>query len=106
MDETLEHFFSVDKSGNLAKEDKESVEALRMLVRNTKVIVAGVLDETNITVSDVVNIKEGDVLRLDSKITNHLKVSVEGINKFSGKLGLFSSKKAIQITSLIEDELA
>ena len=104
MDETLEHFFRDDKMGNSAKEDKESAEALRMLVRNTKVVIAGVLDETNITVSDVVNLKEGDVLKLDSKITNHLKVSVEGKNKFSGKLGLFSSKKAIQITSLIDDE--
>ncbi len=104
MDETLNHFFSVDKPGDSAKEDKESTEALRMLVRSSKVIVAGVLDETNITVSDVVNLKEGDVLRLDNKITNHLKVSVEGKNKFSGKLGLFSSKKAIQITSLIDDE--
>ncbi len=104
MDETLENFFSVDKSGNSAKEDEECAEALKMLVSNTKVIVAGVLDETNITVSDVVNLKEGDVLKLDSKITNHLKVSVEGKIKFSGKLGLFSRKKAIQITSLIGDE--
>jgi len=55
-------------------------------------------------VSDVVNLKEGDVLRLDSKITNNLKVSVEGRNKFSGKLGLFGSKKAIQITALAGDE--
>jgi flagellar motor switch protein FliM len=106
MDETLEHFFNVDKSGHSAKDDKESAEALRMLVSNTKVIVAGVLDETNITVNDVANLKEGDVLRLDSKITNHIKVSVEGKNKFSGKLGLFSSKKAIQITSLINEEFA
>ncbi len=104
MDETFDHFFSVNKSGNSAKVDKESAETLRTLVSNAKVIVAGVLDETNITVSDVVNLKEGDVLKLDSKITNHLKVSVEGKNKFSGKLGLFSSKKAIQITTLIDDE--
>ncbi len=104
MDETLENFFNIDKTGDSRKEDKESADALRMLVRNTKLVVAGVLDETNITVSDVVNLKEGDVLRLDSKITNHLKVSVEGKNKFSGKLGLFGSKKAIQITSLIDDE--
>ena len=104
MEETLENFFSVDKSGHSAKEDKESAETLRTLVSNAKVIVAGVLDETNITVSDVANLKEGDVLRLDSKITNHIKVTVEGKNKFSGKLGLFSSKKAIQITSLIDDE--
>jgi len=101
---TLDDFFNVDKTGGSTKVDDKSAEALRKLVGGAKVIVAGVLDETNITLSDVVNLKEGDVLKLDSKITNHLKVSVEGKNKFSGKLGLFSSKKAIQITSLIGDE--
>lgn len=104
LDETLERFFNVDKTGRSATEDKESTGALRRLVGNAKVIVAGVLDETNITVGDVLNLKEGDVIKLDSKITNHLKVSVEGKPKFSGKLGLFSKKKAIQITSLICDE--
>lgn len=104
IDKTLECFFSVDKSSDSGKQDKESAEALRILVRDMKVVVAGVLDETNVTVSDVVNLKEGDVLRLDSKITNNLKVSVEGRNKFSGKLGLFGSKKAIQITALAGDE--
>jgi len=103
MDETLDGFLSIDKSGSSTEADKECTESLRMLVGNAKVIVAGVLDETNITVSDVMNLKEGDVLKLDSKITNHLKVSVEGKNKFHGKLGLFGSKKAIQITSLIDD---
>ena len=106
MDETFENFFNVDKLGSSGKDDKESAEVLRKLIRNTKVMVAGALDETNITVSDVANLKEGDVLKLDSKITNHLKVSVEGKNKFLGKLGLFGSKKAIQITSLIDDEFA
>lgn len=103
LDETLENFFNVDKLGNSVEDDKKSAEALRKLVGGANVTVAGVLDETTITVSDVLNLKAGDVLKLDSKITNHVKVSVEGINKFSGKLGLFNRKKAIQITSLIED---
>ncbi len=105
MDETLENFFKVDKTGGSAEEDKRCADALRGLVGGAKVIVAGALDETNITVSEVLNLKEGDVLKLDSKITNHLKVSVEGKNKFFGKLGLFCKKKAIQITSLIGDEV-
>jgi flagellar motor switch protein FliM len=104
LDETLETFFNIDKAGASAEEDKACAEELEKLVGGTKVIVAGVLDETNIMVSDVVNLKAGDVLKLDSKITNHLKVSVEGVNKFSGKLGLFCSKKAIQITSVLDDE--
>ncbi|MGR3301042.1 MAG: flagellar motor switch protein FliM [Candidatus Scalindua sp.] len=104
LDETLEDFFNIDKARGSAKEDKECAEMLRRLVGNAKLIVAGVLDETDITVNDVINLKVGDVLKLDSKITNHLKVSVEGRNKFSGKLGLFGKKKAIQITSFLDDK--
>ncbi|MBS1257322.1 MAG: Flagellar motor switch protein FliM [Candidatus Scalindua arabica] len=106
IDKTLDNFFNIDKTGRTTEEEKESADAIEKLVSGAKVVVAGVLDETNISVSDVLSLKEGDVLKLDSKITNHLKVSVEGKNKFSGKLGLFSRKKAIQITSLIEDEFA
>ena len=65
-----------------------------------KIDVAGVLDETNFTINDISNLKVGDVLRLDNKITNNLKVFVEGKNKFHGKLGLYGSKKAIQIIGL------
>ncbi|MBT5305381.1 MAG: FliM/FliN family flagellar motor switch protein, partial [Candidatus Scalindua sp.] len=62
-----------------------------------------VLDETNIPVRDIANLKVGDVLKLDSNITNNLKVSVEGTKKFYGRLGLYNSKKSIQITGTIKD---
>ncbi|ODS30715.1 MAG: flagellar motor switch [Candidatus Scalindua rubra] len=83
---------------------KEDAEKLNKLAKDFKIVVTGVLDEANVTVSDIANLKEGDVLRLNNKITNNLKIAVEGKNKFYGKLGLFGLKKAIQITALIEDE--
>jgi flagellar motor switch protein FliM len=103
VDYTLDHFFG-KKMTNSAETDNESVEALKKLSGGIKLSVAGVLDETDFTVSDIANLKAGDVLRLDSKITNNLKVVVEGQNKFYGKLGLFGSKKAIQIIGLTDDE--
>lgn len=100
---TLDHFFS-NMPSNLKETDKASTAALRKLAENMKMAVAGVLDETNFTVNDIANLKVGDVLRLDSGITNNLKVFVEGKNKFNGKLGLFGSKKAIQIVGLSNDD--
>ena len=96
---TLDHFFS-NRLSNAEEIDKESTEALKKLATNIKIDVSGVLDETNFTVNDISNLKVGDVLRLDNKITNNLKVFVEGKNKFNGKLGLYGSKKAIQIIGL------
>jgi len=96
---TLDHFFN-NRPSNSEDVDKQSTESLKKLAENIKIDVSGVLDETNFTVTDISNLKEGDVLRLDNKITNNLKVFVEGKNKFNGKLGLYGSKKAIQIIGL------
>ncbi len=101
---TLDHFFGSMLSRPEEKENKYS-ESLEKIAKNLKIIVSGVLDETNITVDDIINIKNGDVLRLDNKIANNLKVYVEGKNKFYGKLGLFGSRKAIQITGVVEEEI-
>ncbi len=103
VDKTLDCFFG-NKQSNLVEDDKESAEALKKLSGGMKLSVSGVLDETDFTVNDVANLKAGDVLRLDSKVTNNLKVCVEGKNKFYGKLGLFGSKKAIQIVGLSGDD--
>ncbi|KHE94211.1 MAG: flagellar motor switch protein FliM [Candidatus Scalindua rubra] len=103
VDKTFDHFFS-SKQSNSAEIDNESVESLKKLSGGIKLCVTGVLEETDFTVRDIVNLKTGDVLRLDSKITNNLKVFVEGQNKFYGKLGLFGSKKAIQIVGSSRDD--
>jgi flagellar motor switch protein FliM len=102
---TLEKFADSNQPHNLShsKEvSKESAEALGRLVRDVKSDVVGVLDKINVAVSDLVNLKVGDVMRLGSKITDDLRITVEGKDKFRGKLGLSGSKKAMQITSYVE----
>jgi flagellar motor switch protein FliM len=103
VDHTFDHFFS-NRPSNTKENDTESAESLKKLASNLKIAVTGVMDETNFTVNDVATLKVGDVLRLDNKITNNLKVFVEGKNKFYGKLGLYGSKKAMQIIGLSDEE--
>lgn len=104
METTLEQLYNSNKptEQGVMNDSKESERLLKKTINNIKVVVAGVLNETNITVNDLISLKVGDVLRLDNKITNDIKVSVEGKNKFYGKPGLFGSKKAIQIAALID----
>ncbi len=103
VDYTLDHFFS-NKQSTSIETDNESAGALKKISRGIKLSVSGILDETDFTVNDIVNLKSGDVLRLDSKITNNLKVFIEGKNKFHGKLGIYASKKAIQIVGISGDD--
>ena len=102
MDYALERLSESSKPDESKENKKEVTEQLTKLLNNAKVVVTGILDEINITVEDLINLKEGDVIRLDNKITDDLRVAVEGKNKFFGKLGLSHKKKAIQITSSVE----
>ena len=104
MEHTLEKFADSNSPFNSKEICEKSAESLNKLVRDLKVVVTGVLDETNVTVDDLINLKEGDVMRLNSKITDDLGIRVEGVSKFNGKLGLLGSKKAMQITSSVEDQ--
>ncbi len=103
MEYTLEKL-AKNNNPSLSKEaSKDNAELLSKLVKALNVVVTGVLDEPSVNVDDLINLKEGDVMRLDSKITDDLKITVEGKNKFYGKLGLLGSKKAMQITSYAEE---
>ncbi|MDR4498646.1 MAG: flagellar motor switch protein FliM [Candidatus Scalindua sp.] len=83
--------------------DKDYSEMLKNVVNELRVDVVGILGKINITVNDLANLKKGDVIRLSSKISDDLKIAVERENKFYGKLGLLGSKKAMQITSFVEN---
>ncbi len=102
MDSTINRFHDSTKSSDVDGADNASSEKLEKLANGLQVDVVGILDRINITVNDLANLKEGDVIRLGSKISDDLKIAVEGKNKFYGKLGLLGSKKAMQITSLSE----
>ncbi|MCP5006849.1 MAG: hypothetical protein GY941_23320 [Planctomycetes bacterium] len=100
MDNLLDRMLDSTKQGDSGVDRKKDGEVLEKLVDEIPVEVVGVLDEIHISINDLVNLKTGDVIRLGSKVTDNLKISVEAINKFSGKLGLLGSKKAMQISSV------
>jgi flagellar motor switch protein FliM len=109
MDYTLEKFTDSNNVHNLSHSEearKENAKSLSRIVRYVKANVTGVLDKINVTVNDLINLKVGDVIRLETKITDNLRITVEGKDKFHGKLGLLGTKKAMQITSYVEDQSA
>ena len=103
MDYAITQLQHSNKSNDVKNSrNNEYSETLKNLVHEIRVDVIGILGKINISVNDLVNLKKGDVIRLSSKTSDELKISVEGKNKFYGKLGLLGSKKAMQITSFAE----
>lgn len=62
------------------------------------------LGETLITMNDLVNLKEGDVLPLNKDATGDFDVEVEDVKKFKGYYGTYHGSVAMQITKAINKD--
>ena len=59
------------------------------------------LAETNISTSDLISLKVGDIIATEKDVERPLVVSIEGQPKFHAKAGAFKGRKAIQVLGLI-----
>jgi flagellar motor switch protein FliM len=59
---------------------------------------------TQITVHDLLKLKVGDVVRLNTSPHNEIDVLIEGLVKLKGRPGVSSKKKAIQVTKVYSRE--
>jgi flagellar motor switch protein FliM len=59
------------------------------------------LAETNISTSDLISLKVGDIIATEKDVERPLVVSIEGQPKFHAKAGAFKGRKAIQVTGLV-----
>jgi flagellar motor switch protein FliM len=59
------------------------------------------LAETNISASDLIGLRVGDIIATENDVERPLVVSVEGQPKFHAQPGAFKGRKAIQVTGSI-----
>ena len=61
------------------------------------------LGRTVIKARDLVQLKTGDVIRLDKYVSEPVEVKVEGIRKFMGMPGIFKGNKAIRVVTRVQE---
>ena len=79
-------------------------ERLEIELERAKVPVSVQIGKTQIMVNDFVNLQVGDIIPLDSYVTNDVNVMVGNMHKFHAKPGTSRGKYAVQITDLVERE--
>ena len=75
-------------------------------VDRLKTVTVGIkveLGKSQITVQDLLQLKEGDTFSLGKEVTDPLVVQVEGVPKFIGKAGAYGGNKAVQISERIKN---
>lgn len=91
--------------GTSAKEQTtEYLNSLKSKVKKATVQVTAVLGHTTITIKELLDLKKGDVIGLDTGIEDLVKIAVGTSTKFKGKMGLSGSHLAVQITGVVDEE--
>jgi flagellar motor switch protein FliM len=83
--------------GEIDAVDKTWGENLRYQLDHISLGISAELGTAEVTVSDVLNLKVGDVIQLNDKIKDPIKIFIEGKKKYWGRAGVSDNNYALQI---------
>ena len=82
---------------------KEELSVIKERVLGTKVPVRVELGSTTVRIKDVLNLQNGDVIKLNTNIDDMVKVKIGTQVKFLGDVGVSKNKMAIKIANVLKD---
>ncbi len=93
---------SAQKWFTVGKKDAttETIENLTRAMRETSIPLVVQAGSSQVSVRELLNMKAGDVVRLDTSPKGEITVLIENLIKLKGRPGVSSKKKAIQITKV------
>lgn len=84
--------------------EEEYKETLETLVRKAPMPIKAVLGKSSISVSDLMTLQMGDIIRLGTRVNDELEVYVGNIKKFTALPGTSGENYAVRLTSVIREE--
>jgi len=80
--------------------EHHEVEVLEKRLQATKMDVAAVLGEVTVDIKDFLDLKKGDILRLNEAVDTPIKLYIDQKQKFLAQPGISKGRLAVQITGL------
>lgn len=96
---SAKYWFSATKNELSQNEAAE----IRKKILNTKVEIRAELGTARVKVNEIINLQIGDVIKLNNKESNEVKIRIGSNVKFMGNIGVSSNKMAIKITKVVKD---
>ncbi len=88
---------------NQKKRSHHEENIVRHKLNKTDVPVSVNLGRTELSLRDVLDLEEGDIVRLDNRLDKMLEVIIGDTAKFLGKPGIYRGHKAVQLVSEIRE---
>lgn len=83
---------------------KENLEIITQQMSSTYLPITAELGKTALSVAEVLELKEGDVIKLNSRVNQEIEIVIAGKRKLAGRPGSVEGKKAVRVTRLLNDE--
>ena len=83
---------------------EERTAILTGKLMKTPIPLIAFFEQTPATVSDIINLQIGDVIKLDHAVDQPLTIKVSHIPKFRASIGTLGSKYALQIVDVIKED--
>jgi len=85
---------------------EERLAAITGMLMHTPIPLTAYFEQTPATVSDIVNLQIGDVIKLDHAVEDPLTIKVQHIPKFKATIGTLGHKYAMQVVDVLTEEEA
>jgi len=85
---------------------EERLAALTGMLMHTPIPLTAYFEPTPATVTDIVNLQVGDVIKLDHAVSDPVTINVQHIPKFRASIGTLGHKYAMQISEVLKEEEA
>lgn len=94
------YWYSTMKDEN----DESYKDFIEVAISKARIPIKAVLGKSVISVNDYINMQRGDIIKLDTKVEDELRIYVGNIFKFTALPGEASDSYAVKISSIIREE--
>jgi flagellar motor switch protein FliM len=102
--EPISKRFSQDWYADKAKTSVDEIKKIKLNLLKTNIKLAAGIHGNTITTRDLIGLKPGDVIKLESKVTDPLTIELNGVKKYNAYQVKQGEKKTVQVVDLIPRE--
>jgi len=89
-----------------SKKLRENILAVNQQISTTYLPVIAEIAKTSLTVAELMELKEGDVIKTNKRVDQEIEIVISGKRKLAARPGIVEGKKAVRIIRpLTEDDM-
>lgn len=76
-------------------------QAINTHIKGCDATIVVELGQAEMTIGDLVTLEKGDIIPLSQEAAGEVNISIEGVEKMKGLIGVYKGNRAVQITKLV-----